>query len=155
MVKTANALATSKDTASEQVSASLPELAEVETLCNDLRHMLVRSEQVLIKGDAHSTVERIERWIESYRRGLSAAQKVSDNGVGMLKKARDQLSLSLEEQLRLEDEGGNPPTREHAGDVEEITRAIRSIDQLLPLMEQSFQPTEEATKPEKADLETT
>ena len=119
--------------------ASIPELGEAEQLGNDLKKLLVRSEKELIKGDAREHVERLERWVESYRRGLSAAQKISDNGGDMLQKTRGQLKLALEELLRLEDEGGNPPAnKEQAMQIEEISSAIRRIDRLIPVVEQSF-----------------
>jgi hypothetical protein len=77
--------------------------------------------------------------VESYRRGLSAAQKISDNGKEMLQKTRDQLKLVLEEMLRLEDEGGNPASKEQAAQVEQLASAVRRIDKLIPTIEQSFQ----------------
>lgn len=120
---------------------ALPEILDAEALGNDLKRILVRSEGALLRGDTKTNVEQLERWIESYRRGLSAAQKISDNGVEMLHKTRDQLKLSLEELLRLEDEGGNPPTKDHALDSEEIASAIRRIDRLIPAVEESFKST--------------
>jgi len=118
---------------------SVPELDEAEALANDLKHLLVRSEKELIHGDARADVEKVERWVESYRRGLSAAQKISDNGVDMLKKTRDQLALALEEQLRLEDEGGNPASKDQSAQIDQLTSAVRRIDRLIPILEQSFQ----------------
>ncbi len=117
----------------------LPELDDVEALGNDLRRILVRSEQVLLKGEARDNVEKLERWIESCRRGLCAVQKISDNGPDMLQKTREQLKMSHDELLRLEDEGGNPPTKEQLQESEELAHAISRIDRLIPVMEQSFQ----------------
>lgn len=121
-----------------QTVAALPEISDAEALGNDLKRILVRSEGALAQGDVKTNVEQLERWIESYRRGLSAAQKISDNGIDMLHKTRDKLKLALEELQRLEDEGGNPPSKEHAGDSEELASAIRRIDRLIPTVEQSF-----------------
>lgn len=120
-------------------NVSLPELTETEALCNDLKRILVRCEQALIKGDAKDNIEKLERWIESYRRGLAAAQKISDNGTEMLSKARDQLCLARDELFRLEDEGGNPPSKEQLHEGEDLSSAIQRIDKLLPVVEQSFQ----------------
>lgn len=117
---------------------ALPEMCDAEALCNDLRRILVRSENALVEGDAKANIETLERWIESYRRGLSAAQKISNNGADMLQKTRALLKLALEERLRLEDEGGNTADKEHANDSEELAKAIRRIDQLLPVVETSF-----------------
>jgi len=135
---------TATDTTTIEV-ATLPEIDEAKALGNDLKRILVRSEHALLTGDARDNVEKLECWIESYRRGLSAAQKIANNGSEMLMKTRDQLKLSLNELLRLEDEGGNPPTKEHASDTEELATAIRRIDRLMPVVEKSFhtpQPTD-------------
>lgn len=123
-------------------TSTLPELSDAEALGNDLKRILVRSEGALLHGDAKANVEQLERWIESYRRGLTAAHKISVNGIEMLNKTRDQLKLSLDELLRLEDEGGNPPTRDRAGDSEEIASAIRRIERLIPTVEESFKSTQ-------------
>jgi hypothetical protein len=42
-------------------SMLVPELCEAKALANDLRHLLVRSEQELTKGGAREHVERPER----------------------------------------------------------------------------------------------
>lgn len=127
------------------VSTSAPELSDVDALANDLKHLLVRSESELQKSDVREHVEKLERWVESYRRGLTAAQKISDNGMGLLHKARDQIKLALEELLRLEDEGGNPPAnKEQAAQVEQLSSAVRRIDRLIPVVEQSFQSQKQA-----------
>lgn len=132
-------MVTDETNAASPTMGYLPEITEAEALAHELKRILVRSEQALAKGDARDTVEKLERWIESYRRGLAAAQKIADNGAEMLQKTRDQLHLALEELQRLEDEGGNTPTTDHANDCEDLAKAIKRIDQLMPVVEQSFQ----------------
>ena len=122
----------------DEVAVGPLSLAEAEELCASLKRISVRSEQALEQGDAREGIEQVERWVESYRRGLAAAQKISCSGIDMLKKTRAQLALSLEERLRLEDEGGNSSTKEQAAQNEELARALSRIDKILPLLEQSF-----------------
>ena len=55
-----------------------------------------------------------------------------------LHEAREQLNLSLEELLRLEDEGGNPPTKEQCRNIEALTRAIAWVDGLMPVHPESI-----------------
>ncbi len=118
----------------------IPEIKEVEALANDLMKLLVRSEQELIKGDAREQVEKLERWVTSYRNGLYAARKISQDGSEILHKTRDQLKLALDEQLRLENEGGNlPATKEQDGQIEQLSSALRHIDRMIPVIDQSFQ----------------
>lgn len=71
---------------------------------------------------------KLENWIKSYRSGESAGGEKEQ----VLVKVREQLALSLEELMRLEDEGGNPPPRDHANDNEKLARAISRIDRLIP-----------------------
>lgn len=117
----------------------LPELSEAETLTNDLKRLLVRSEQALDREGVRQQVETVERWLESYRRGISAAHKLSESGTPLLHQVRDCLNLSLAELCRLEDEGGMPMTKEQTAQAEDLRNALRRIDQLLPSVEGAFQ----------------
>lgn len=120
--------------------ASIPELEEAESLAHSVRQILDRFEQELINGDGREHVEKLERWLESYLKGLYAAQKLSTDGAELLHKIRDQLKLALEERHRLVDEGGNPPPdKKQDAQLEEFAKAIRRIGQLIPTVEQSFQ----------------
>jgi len=96
------------------------------------------SEKALHRSEAKSNVEQLERWIESYRRGLSAAQKLSDNAANMLQNAHDQLHLALQELLRLEDEGGNSAEEPHKDETEHLGKALQEINRLMPKIEESF-----------------
>lgn len=122
----------------KNVPEQLPEITEAEALGQDLKRILVRSERALLQGDVKNNVEQLERWIESYRRGLSAAQKIADSGLDMLHHTRDQLKLSLEELQRMDDEGGNLPNKKSADESEELASAIRRIDRLIPVVQHSF-----------------
>lgn len=131
-----------------QTCGGLISLADAEEICASLKRITVRSQRALTNGDAREGIEQVERWVESYRRGLAAAQKISCSGVEMLKKTREQLALALDERLRLEGEGGNPPTPEQAAETDEMARALKHIDRLMPVLESSFQPT--TTEPQAA-----
>jgi len=125
----------------EAESLACPSLAmeNVEALGNDLKRLLVHSESGLINTGVRQQIEQLERWIESYRRGLAAAEKISHAGLEMLTQARDQLNLAHEERLRLEDEGGHPATKEQAQQNEELAAALRRLNEIIPTVESSFQ----------------
>lgn len=124
---------------SHEVKPPLPEIENAEALGNNVKKILVKSEDALKNGNVTKNIETIERWIESYRRGLSAAQKISDNGSEILQKTKDQLILSLNELLRFEDEGGgNVVDSSKSKRNEEITLAIKRINDLITTVEQSF-----------------
>ena len=128
-------------------------LEDAELLGHDLKKLLVRSQNELVRGNAREKVEQLERWVESYRRGLAAAHKISSSGISMLAEAREQLHLALQEQLRLEDEGGNPLTKEQSKQIDDLNAAVRRMDQLIPVVESSFpiaETPEETSHPEAA-----
>lgn len=128
------------DTATQTTTTTLPERSAAESLSHDLKSLMVRSEKALDREGLHEQLQRLERWMESYCLGLSAAAKMSERGADLLHQTRAQLVLSMEELHRLEDEGGNPANSKQAEQAEELARAIRSIDRLLPVLEQAFHP---------------
>lgn len=107
-------------------------ISEVETIMGEVRRLLVHSENTLDKEGVKFQAETLERWLESYRRGLSAAEKLSKNSETFLHEIRERLKLALEEIQRLDDEGGaTPATREQKQRVEDLTRAIGRVDHLI------------------------
>lgn len=114
------------------------QLAEAEELTNELKRLLVRYESALEQEGIRQQVETLERWMESYRRGLNAARKLSENGMPLLTEMRERLKLAADELQRLEGEGGNPATKEQAAQAEEFLKASRRIDQVLPNIEHIF-----------------
>lgn len=133
------ALETNRSSASSaEEASSQPKLKEVEELTHTLKQLLVNHETALDEEDIRREVEILERWMESYRRGLSAADKISETGVEWLSTLRDRLKLAADERHRLEAEGGNPPSKEQAKKTEELLDAARRIDQAIPDIEQMF-----------------
>lgn len=111
------------------------QLEEAEGLTNELKRLLVRYENALEHEGIRHQVEILERWMESYRRGLSAAQKISESGTTLLIELREKLKLAAEELQRLEGEGGSPLTKEQINQTEEFLKASRRIDQVIPNVE--------------------
>lgn len=125
-----------------QPNPEIPELLEAEALCQSLRAALIRTKDVLVDEQTNEKLELVLRWVDAYRRGMLEHNQVGSSGLEVLHEARNQLELSLEERLRLEDEGGNPATPEQARQNEEIAKAVRRFDQLIPVIERSLAPTE-------------
>ena len=120
------------------------QLGEAEALTNELKRLLVRYESTLEQEGIREQVETLERWMESYRRGLSAARKISENGTGLFIEMRERLKLAADELQRLEGEGGNPASKEQATQVEEFLKVSRRIEQVLPNIEHIFSQAESA-----------
>ncbi len=118
-----------KETTTEH---QLSPIDEVENMMGEVRRLLVHSENALDKEGVKFQAETLERWLESYRRGLSAAEKLSKNSETFLHEIREHLKLALEEIQRLDDEGGaTPATKEQKQKVEDLTRAMGRVDKLI------------------------
>jgi hypothetical protein len=120
------------------MSASPHQLKDVEDLATELKRLLVSHERTLDEEGIRHEVEVLERWMESYRRGLAAASKISENGTEWLAHLRDHLKLAADELQRLEGEGGTPPSREQLERMDELHKAVKRIDNVLPEFEQMF-----------------
>ena len=119
------------------------QLAEAEELTNELKRLLVRYESALEHEGIRDQIEILERWMESYRRGLSAAHKIAENGPAWLTELREKLKFAADELQRLEGEGGNPATKEQSAQAEDFLKASRRIENVIPSIEQIF-PAESA-----------
>jgi len=115
-------------------------VTEAEMLMREVRRLLVRSESALDEEGLKKQAEQLEHWLESYRRGLSAAQKLSDNSKAFLSEMHDRLVLALEEMHRLDDEGsGTLPSQDQKQRQDDLAKAIRDINHLMcSLGEASF-----------------
>lgn len=76
--------------------------------------------------------------MESYRQRLLETNKIYESGLGWLSELRDRLKMAAEERHRMEDERGNPTSKEESRKTKElletanlIDRAIQSIKQML------------------------
>ncbi len=113
-------------------------LHEVEELTNDLKRLLVNHEPTLKEEGLRDEVETLERLMESYRSGLTADHKISENGVHSLSDLRDRLRLAAEERMRLEGEGGLALNKEQFKETNDLLETARHIDQAIPDLEQMF-----------------
>ena len=133
-------------TAAENIShPSQHSIEEVENLTNELKRLLVNHEGALDQEGLRREVETLERWMESYRRGLAAAHKISESGITWLGQLRDRLKMAADEHIRLEGEGGSPADSEQTKRTEELLAAANRIDRAIPDIEHMFarKPVEE------------
>lgn len=110
-------------------------LEEVEALTNELKRLLVLHQSTLEGEGIRHHVETMERWMESYRRGIAAAHKLSENAPGWLEQVRARLTLASDELQRLESEGGNPATAEQSAEADRIVKAVREMDTISAHLE--------------------
>lgn len=113
-------------------------LSYVESLRNDLKYLLANYESTLEHEGIRQHVETLERWMEDYRSGLFAANRLSENGTTLLLETRDRLKLTAEELLRLESEGGNTANKNQMLETEKLVKSNEYICEVLSNFEQLF-----------------
>ncbi len=123
------------------------DIHEIEQLTNELKRLLVSHEDTLNDEGIRREVEMLERWMESYRRGLSAAHKISETGTTILNDLRNHLKLAINERHRLEDEGGNPSTKDDSRKLNDLADTMHHIESMLPDLQHAFH----AIEPEPED----
>lgn len=131
---------TNDSTQSECYSTLQQQMHDVEQLGKELKRLLVRYEPAIEQEGIREDVETLERWMESYRRGLSAACKIADNGTACLAELRERLKKTADDLQRLEGEGGNTaPTKSQAEEAEDLIKATKRIDQIIPTVDHLFE----------------
>ena len=110
-------------------------LDEVALLVQEFRKLQVNYATALEDEGLSEEVDALERWAESYRRGLKAAIKISENGQDMLEDVRKRLKLAADELTRISSESPNPAPKGEGKKAEAFLEATRSIDAILPAVE--------------------
>ncbi len=119
-------------------TALAKQMEEVEAVVRELQKLLVRHE---LRLDAEGVRERLltlERWAETFRRGLKAAGKISEMGPQWLREAQDKLRLAADELQRMDDESPAESSTDNAKKAEEYLRATRRIDKLIPAVDHAL-----------------
>ncbi len=132
-----------EDTVAAPTTDYATSLDAAQCLAKDIRRLMDGVENTALKGDVKSRIENLNRWAKTYCEGLNAARKIGNRGLSGLYEAQKEISLALEEYLRLDDEGGQPSTDDDARKTDELRHALKRINRLIPAIENSFgQPTE-------------
>jgi hypothetical protein len=147
-IKRASHTATPNKKTGANTASLQQQLEDVEALDNELKRLLVRHENALKQEGVRHEVETLERWMESYRRGLAAACKIAVNGRACLANLKEKLKYAARELERIDNEGGNPPTKEQTNEKEELLSATRRVNNLIPEVDLLFDPAEASAKPQ-------
>lgn len=113
-------------------------LDAAQCLAKDIRRLMDGVENTALKGDVKSRIESLNRWAKTYCEGLNAARKIGDRGLSGLYDAQKEISLALEEHLRLDDEGGMTPNDDDGHKTDELRQALKRINRLIPAIEGAF-----------------
>ena len=109
-------------------------IESIEKVAYDLKRLLGNSENVRLKSEVKDQIEELNTWTQTYLEGMKAAQKISENAGTTLAEAQKELAMALDDYLRLEGEGGNPPTPQQEKHTENLSKALRRINGLIPVM---------------------
>ncbi|ESQ84836.1 hypothetical protein AEAC466_07195 [Asticcacaulis sp. AC466] len=127
-------------------------IASVQQVSHDLKRLLAGCDAARLKTDVKLQVAKLNDWTNTYLKGLDAAQKISEAGYDTLIEAQKELALSLDDFLRFEGEGGNPPSSDQERRIEDISKALRRISGLIPAVENTFA-SEGPNDPEDPEIE--
>jgi hypothetical protein len=122
-------------TASNQTAMPL-NMDMVDELGDTMKQLLLPADHELMAHDQiRALVSHVENWAENYHRGLEAGAEISMEEIEMLKKTRAELAMILSERLTLENEGGQPASKQQEERMHHVASAIGRIDQVLPQAE--------------------
>ncbi len=124
--------------APEALNIEPAHVESVAQVSQDLKKLLEGAAAARLKTDVKVQVTRLNDWMNTYQKGLEAAQKISEVGHSALTEAQTELAAALDDYLRLEGEGGNPPTAEQEKLTADISKALRRISGLIPAIDQTF-----------------
>ncbi len=113
-------------------------IESVEKVAHDLKRLLGGTEHARLKPEVRGQVEHLSQWTDDYLNGLEAARKISEHATGALGEVQKELSLALDEFLRLESEGGNVATPAQQQHTDDLSKALRRISGLIPVVEATF-----------------
>lgn len=110
----------------------------VQAVAQDLKGLLEHNNSAFDDEIIQRQMELMERWMECYRSNLVTPNTFSETSTALITDMRGRLKLAVEEQQRLEGEGGNPSTKEQVEKSEETLKAIRRSEKLLQEIETLF-----------------
>ncbi len=110
-------------------------IQDIEKVAHDLTRLLGSSENVRLKSEVKDQIADLTAWTQAYLEGIKAARKISENAGSTLAEAHKELAMALDDYLRLEGEGGNPPTPQQEKHTENLSKALRRINGLIPVMD--------------------
>lgn len=117
--------------AEKQAEYDSSQVQEIETLIDELKHLMSRKIGAFEDENVHRELEVLERWRDCCHKGLVTPEAFAETSTVLLTTLHDRLKLAAEEMQRLEGEGGPPASREQVEKAEHLLRAIRHIEKIL------------------------
>lgn len=118
-----------------QVPTLEDQLSHVEIVANDLKYIVANHETMLEHEGLLRQLDALKEWMESYRAGLLAANKIAETAPNWLPEIKDRLKLASDELHRIEDEGGNPLPKDSAKNVECAVKEAENVQHVITELE--------------------
>lgn len=122
--------------AAAQTGLDTSQIDAVHKVSRDLKRIMNSTSR--LKPEAAGHLAQVSKWADDYLTGLDAARKLSENAGGALSEAQRELSLALDEFLRLEGEGGNVASPSQQRYTDDLTQALRRLNTLIPAAQMTF-----------------
>jgi hypothetical protein len=150
---TAAKIATAETTPAVQTGLDTSQIDAVHKVSRDLKRIMNSTSR--LKPEAAGYLAQVSKWADDYLTGLEAARKLSENSGAALGEAQRELSLALDEFLRLEGEGGNVASPSQQRHTDDLSQALRRINTLIPAMQTTFETTSGPNDPSNPEIEPT
>ncbi len=132
--------------AAAQTGLDTSQIDAVHKVSRDLKRIMNTTSR--LKPEAAGYLAQVSKWADDYLAGLDAARKLSENAGGALSEAQRELSLALDEFLRLEGEGGNVASPSQQRYTDDLSQALRRLNTLIPAAQMTFSGPNDPPNPE-------
>lgn len=137
--------------AAGQATMDTSQIDAVHKVARDLKRIMNSTSR--LKPEAAGHLAQVSKWTDDYLTGLDAARKLSENAGGALSEAQRELSLALDEFLRLEGEGGNVASPSQQRHTDDLSQALRRLNTLIPAAQTTFSTSSGPNDPPNPEIE--
>jgi hypothetical protein len=119
-----------------QATMDTSQIDAVHKVARDLKRIMNSTSR--LKPEASGHLAQVSKWTDDYLTGLDAARKLSENAGGALSEAQRELSMALDEFLRLEGEGGNVASPSQQRHTDDLSQALRRLNSVIAAAQTTF-----------------
>lgn len=134
-----------------QTGMDTSQIDAVHKVSRDLKRIMSSTSR--LKPEAAGHLAQVSKWADDYLTGLDAARKLSENASGALGEAQRELSLALDEFLRLEGEGGNVASPSQQRYTDDLSQALRRLNTVIAAAQTTFSASSGPNDPPNPEVE--
>lgn len=137
--------------AAAQAGLDIGQVDAVHKVSRDLKRIMNSTSR--LKPETAGHLAQVVKWTDDYLTGLDAARKLSENAGGALGEAQRELSLALDEFLRLEGEGGNVASPSQQRHTDDLSQALRRLNTVIAAAQTTFSASSGPNDPPNPEIE--